>query len=99
MPSSRCDDRAYDQARRVRVAHERAALPNPFGMIVDDQLCDVGDVVTLAVLEPVEVSGHHGAGNILTRHADEGPREVRRSRRARLVGQDARVELLWQPLP
>src|ERR1051325_6148146 len=59
----------------------------------------IADVLPLAVREPIELRWRGRAREILTRHADECPGEIRQPRRARLIGEDAGVELLRKPLP
>src|SRR6185436_18537579 len=56
-------------------------------------------VLTLAVLEPVEVRWPCGTREILTGHSDERAGEIRESRRGRFVRENACIELLRHPLP
>lgn len=59
----------------------------------------IGPITSLLVFEEVEVGRASRTGHVLAGHTDEGAGEVRGSGRGRFVGENARVELLWEPTP
>ena len=59
----------------------------------------VNSIGSLLVFEEVKVRGFRCTGHVLTGHADESTGEIGLARRCGFVGENAGVELLWQPLP
>src|ERR1035437_1788150 len=58
-----------------------------------------GTITTFAVHEIVEIRRPAGTGQVLATNADKGTGEIGRSRRRRLVRQDARIQWTGQPGP
>ena len=54
---------------------------------------------SIAVFKKIKVGRFACAREVLARHADESASEIGKPRGGRLIGEDARVELLRQPAP